>query len=52
MQDGTDEGRVAQVGFGEERPIDSNRTNDGRARNRRVEFNVSNADCKTSSGSP
>ncbi|MBC8069088.1 MAG: OmpA family protein [Deltaproteobacteria bacterium] len=38
--------RLEPVGFGEERAIDSNRTNDGRARNRRVELNVSNADCK------
>lgn len=38
--------RLEPVGFGEDRPIDSNRTNDGRARNRRVEFNVSNVDCK------
>lgn len=43
---GVKTGRLEPVGFGEERPIDSNRTNDGRARNRRVEFNVSNADCK------
>jgi outer membrane protein OmpA-like peptidoglycan-associated protein len=38
--------RLEAVGFGEEKPIDSNRSADGRARNRRVEFNVSNADCK------
>jgi OmpA-OmpF porin, OOP family len=43
---GVKSSRLEPVGFGEERPIDSNRTNDGRARNRRVEFNVSNADCK------
>ncbi|MEX1361739.1 MAG: OmpA family protein [Nannocystaceae bacterium] len=49
---GVQTGRLESVGFGEERPIDSNRTNDGRARNRRVEFNVSNADCKTNTGSP
>ncbi len=43
---GVKSSRLEAVGFGEERPIDSNRTADGRARNRRVEFNVSNADCK------
>jgi OOP family OmpA-OmpF porin len=35
--------RLVAKGYGEERPIDSNRSNDGRARNRRVEFNVNNA---------
>jgi OmpA-OmpF porin, OOP family len=43
---GVKSSRVQGVGFGQDRPIDSNRTADGRARNRRVEFNVSNVDCK------
>jgi len=38
--------RLDAVGYGEARPIDSNRTNDGRAKNRRVEFNAINVDCK------
>ncbi len=32
--------RLNAVGYGEEKPIDSNRTNEGRARNRRVEFSI------------
>jgi outer membrane protein OmpA-like peptidoglycan-associated protein len=43
---GVKSGRLSASGFGEDRPIDTNRTSDGRARNRRVEFNVSNVDCK------
>lgn len=39
-------GRLIGQGFGEERPIDTNRSSVGRARNRRVEFNVTNVDCR------
>ncbi len=35
---GVDKERLEAIGYGEERPIDSNDTLDGRARNRRVEF--------------
>jgi OOP family OmpA-OmpF porin len=38
--------RVTSVGYGEERPIDTNRTAEGRANNRRVEFNrTDNPEC-------
>ncbi len=34
--------RLTAIGFGEEKPIDSNRTRRGRERNRRVEFTITN----------
>jgi outer membrane protein OmpA-like peptidoglycan-associated protein len=35
---GVDKGRLTSQGFGPDKPIDSNETEDGRQRNRRVEF--------------
>ena len=35
---GIDAGRMTAVGYGESRPIDTNETEDGRLRNRRIEF--------------
>ena len=37
---GIDPDRLSAVGFGEEKPIDSNQTKQGRERNRRVEFTI------------
>jgi OOP family OmpA-OmpF porin len=37
---GIAESRLTAVGIGPDRPIESNSTADGRARNRRVEFHV------------
>jgi outer membrane protein OmpA-like peptidoglycan-associated protein len=37
---GIDPGRLISVGYGEDRPIESNKTPDGRSKNRRVEFYI------------
>lgn len=37
---GVDPARLASRGFGSSQPVDSNETEDGRAKNRRVEFKV------------
>jgi outer membrane protein OmpA-like peptidoglycan-associated protein len=40
VSQGLDAKRMGSVGLGETRPIDTNRTADGRANNRRVEFHI------------
>ena len=37
---GVDKGRFSSIGLGQEKPIDSNTTDAGRANNRRVEFHI------------
>ena len=37
---GIDPSRLSSVGYGETKPIDTNRTPNGRAKNRRVEFHI------------
>ena len=43
---GVDPSRMTAVGYGEEMPIDTNRTAEGRANNRRVEFIRTDNECK------
>jgi outer membrane protein OmpA-like peptidoglycan-associated protein len=40
VKHGIDKNRLSAVGYGKERPIDTNDTNEGRANNRRVEFHI------------
>jgi len=42
VQNGINAFRLSALGYGESRPIDSNKTRDGRANNRRVEINLAN----------
>ena len=37
---GVEANRMDAIGYGETKPIDSNNTANGRAKNRRVEFNI------------
>jgi len=40
ISQGVAEGRLTSKGYGEDKPIDTNRTRSGRANNRRVEFHI------------
>lgn len=40
VRQGVERRRLTAIGYGEERPLDSNRTRAGRRRNRRVEFTI------------
>lgn len=44
---GVDKSRLAAVGFGEDQPIETNKTEEGRAANRRVEFIIIDQDLHT-----
>ena len=37
---GLDKSRVSAVGYGESKPVDTNETSEGRANNRRTEFEI------------
>ena len=40
IENGIASNRLSHQGFGEERPLDSNKTREGRANNRRVEISL------------
>ncbi|MGB7302405.1 MAG: OmpA family protein [Burkholderiaceae bacterium] len=40
LTNGTSPDRITAKGFGESRPVDTNRSKDGRARNRRIDFSL------------
>ena len=40
IRSGVDGDRLTAIGFGEEKPVDTNRTKAGRSKNRRVEFTI------------
>jgi len=40
VKHGVDRARLTSIGFGPDKPIDSNETDEGRANNRRVEFHI------------
>jgi outer membrane protein OmpA-like peptidoglycan-associated protein len=44
VKKGVDAGRLEAVGYGEEKPLQSNDTEEGRAANRRVDFNIIGAE--------
>ena len=46
MGHGIDAKRLASAGFGMEKPLDENSTDEGRQRNRRVEFHIREIDGK------
>ena len=40
LNNGIDKSRLSYKGYGEEKPVDSNDTEEGRANNRRTEFKI------------
>lgn len=50
IEHGIDAGRLAAEGFGPRRPIADNNTNEGRQKNRRVEFHIRDANAGPSGG--
>ena len=49
---GIDKQRLSAAGFGKERPIDSNDTDEGRANNRRVEFHIEGQQAEAAPAEP